>query len=50
MESCNVGRSVGTIANKPRISLKSYTSINHLSEDVSGADFDTTEDQLPYNS
>ena len=34
MESCNVGRSVGTIANKPRISLKSYRD-NHPSEDVS---------------
>ena len=36
MEACNMGRSVGTIANKPRISSTQSYRDNHPSEDVSG--------------
>ena len=46
MGACNMGRSVGTIANKPRISSTQSYRDNILLKMFRNI----TEDQLPYNS
>ena len=46
MEACNMGRSVGTIANKPRISSTQLYRDNHPAEDVSEYDRSSTTIQF----